>query len=196
MSDRNRNIYLRAAEGDEEAERAVLARLRRRHPPSEHDLRVELCNRLMLNAQAAEGSEAARCIERAMHVRWPDWPPPKDVLTWVSQASWFEHRGPVLVSTPSGRQGVTRWSDVRASPEAVAADMYRRSLGTPPAAALERLATTATLVADAEAAIASGSPGMGAAAVRALEALVPFASRQQGRRAAIRAVVEQEEGDA
>lgn len=41
MSDR-RNLYIRAAEGDEEAERVVLAELRRKHEPEEEVVNVGL----------------------------------------------------------------------------------------------------------------------------------------------------------
>lgn len=60
-----RNLYLRAAEGDEEAERAVLAELRRKYSPDEEVVqfsRGELAVRRVgfAVASAADGDQGAR----------------------------------------------------------------------------------------------------------------------------------------
>lgn len=71
----DRNLYIRAAEGDVDAEREVLKRLRRKHTASVEELRIELCNRLMRRAatiyQATEAlhSDAWRALEDALLAR-------------------------------------------------------------------------------------------------------------------------------
>ena len=56
MTDR-RNLYLRAAEGDEEAEREVLSRLLRRHRPSRKDLCAQVVEEILPEAIEAWGAQ-------------------------------------------------------------------------------------------------------------------------------------------